>query len=109
METAIERIAIEKEIEKLKIEGKFNELVNHLSIKLIKGSKKTIFSIAESINNRKNLKMEPIESRLKDKCIAYYDELPFGILSSCYINIETMNIISSDIEINEFSTFFRIC
>ena len=33
--------------------------------------------------------------------MAYCNELRFGILSSChYLNIETMNIISSNTEIN---------
>ena len=84
-------------------------MANHLSIKLIKGSKKFIFSISKFINNWKNLKLEPIDSSLKGKCIAYCPELPFGTLSFCYINIETMNTISSDMEINDFFTFSRIC
>ena len=38
--------------------------------------------------------LKPIDSSLKDKCIAYYPELPFGILSPCsYLNTRTMNII----------------
>ena len=33
---------------------------------------------------------------MKDKCIAYCPELPIGIISpSSYLNIETMDIISS--------------
>ena len=67
------------------------------------------FGIAESINNGKIIKIEPIDTSLKKKCIAYCYELSFGILSYCYINIETTNIFCSDIEINEFSTFLRIC
>ena len=49
----MERIAIEKEKEKLKdkikIEIKFNELVNHLTIKLIKRSKK-LFSVLKNLS-----------------------------------------------------------
>ena len=38
---------------------------------------------------------------LRGKFIAYCDDLPFAILSPCYLNIETMNIIiSSDTEIH---------
>ena len=45
----------------------------------------------------KNLKIKPIGSSLKDKCIAFCPELPFEILSPCsYLNIETINIISSE-------------
>ena len=47
-------------------------------------------------------------------------ELPFGILPTCsYLNIETMNIISSDTKTpkkivcysrrNDFTKFFKIC
>ena len=84
-------------------------MTKYLSIKLIKESKKTIFSIAKSINNWKNLNLEPIDISLKDKCIAYRPELLFGRLSFCYINIERMNIISADMEINDFFIFSRIC
>lgn len=49
----------------------------------------------------KNSKTKPIDLNLKDKCIAYCRELPFGIvLFSSYI--ETMNIIPCDVEINEY-------
>ena len=62
---------------------KFNRLANNLNIELIKGSKKTILSIAEYVRNGKNLKIKPNDSNLKDKCIADSNELPFGIWSSC--------------------------
>lgn len=49
----MEIIAIEKEKEKLKdkirIERKFNELVNHLTIKLIKRSKR-LFSVLKNLS-----------------------------------------------------------
>ena len=62
---------------------------------LTEESKKTICSIADYINNGKNLRIEPIDLSLKKKCIAYCPELPFGIISPCsYLNIETMNTIS---------------
>ena len=41
-----------------------------------------------------------MDSSLKDVDIAYCPELPFEIISPCsYLNIETMNIISSDTKI----------
>lgn len=106
----MERIAIEKEKEKLKdkirIERKFNELVNHLTIKLIKRSKR-LFSVLKNLSTiEKNLKIEPIDLSPQNKCIDYCDELPLGKLSSCYINIETMNVISFDVEISESFTFY---
>ena len=77
-----------KELEKLKIERKFNELANHLSIKLIKGSKKAILSIADYISKGENLKIESIGSSVKDKRIAYRSILLFGLLSPySYLNI----------------------
>ena len=51
----------------------------------------------------KILKIKPIDSGLKNKRIGYCLELPFKIISfSRYINIKTINIISSDVKINEF-------
>ena len=39
-------------------------------------------------------KKRPVDLGLKNKQIAFYYELPFGILSfSSYVDIETMNII----------------
>ena len=77
-----------KELEKLKIERKFTELANHLSIKLIKGSKKAILSIADYISKGENLKIESIGSSVKDKGIAYRSILLFGLLSPySYLNI----------------------
>ena len=50
----------------------------------------------------KNLKVKPIDSNFSNKKIAYCPDLPFGIISfNSFVNIETMNIISSDVEVNE--------
>ena len=44
-----------------------------------------------------NLKIRPIDLSLKEKFITYCHELSLGIISfSSYVNIETLNIISSD-------------
>ena len=46
---------------------------------------------------------KPIDLSLKNKQIAFSCELPFGILSfSSYIDIEAVNIISFDVEMNEY-------
>ena len=100
-------------IKELGIEIKFNELASNLDIRLLKGSKKLILNIAEYISNGKIFKIKPINSGLKNKCIGYCLELRYGIIFS-YVNIEAMNIISSDIEMNEFlanipSNLFRRC
>ena len=86
-----------------KIEMKFNKWSNDLNIELIEETNGTISYTKDYINNGENLKIKPIDSNLKNKYIAYCLELLFGILSfSRYVNIEAINIISSDIEINEY-------
>ena len=47
------------------------------------------------------MKIRPIDSDLEGKSLAYSPLLPFALLSmSEFINIDTMNIISSDVEID---------
>ena len=60
---------------------KFDKLSNNLNIKLIKGPRKSILYIKDYVNNGENLTIDPIDSSLKIKCIAYCLESPFGILS----------------------------
>ena len=74
-------------IKYLGIEIKFNELASNLDIRLLKGPKKLILIIAEYISNGKNFKIKPINSGLKNKCIDYCLELPYGTIFS-YVNIE---------------------
>ena len=58
--------------------------------------------MTEYIFNGKNLKIKPIDSNFNNKQIAYCPDLPFGIISfNSFFNIGTMNIISSDVEVNE--------
>ena len=45
-------------IKGLKIETKFNELGNNLYIRLIKGTKNSIFNFAKYTNNGKNLEIK---------------------------------------------------
>ena len=63
-----------------------------------------LFLICETISKmEKNLKIKPIDSNLKNKCIVYCPDLPFGILSFCScVDIEAMIIISSEVEIIEY-------
>ena len=46
-------------------------MAKEFDIKLIKESKKSIFSIADSINIEKSFKIERIDLILRDKCIAH--------------------------------------
>ena len=50
---------------------KFNKLSNNLNIKLTKGTESSILYMKDYINNGENLKIKPIDSSLKNKCIAY--------------------------------------
>ena len=79
-----------------------NEFANKLNIKLIKGSKNCVFNTVEYISRGKNAKVKSIDLDLKNKPIAYHPEFPYEIISSnSYINIETINIIYSNVEITE--------
>ena len=82
---------------------KFNKLSNDLNIKLIKEDRNFILNIKKYINNGKALNKKPINLRIKNKQIAFCSNSPFGTLSFLsYVDIESMNIISSDIDINKY-------
>ena len=86
---------IKGKVNKIERKIKFDKLSNDLSIKLIKGSNEAILLIPESITNRKNLTIDPIDSSSKNKTVLYSNELLFVILSlNSFLNIETMNVIS---------------
>ena len=78
----------------------FNEFASKLNIKLIMWPKNIVFNIVESISRGKKLKIRHTDTDLDGKNMAY-PELSFGLKSmSEYINIDTMNIISSDVQID---------
>ena len=85
-------------IKELRIEIKFNELADNSNIRSIKGNRNFVLNIAEYNTNRNNLKLKPVPSSLKINRTAYFFELLFGITS--FFNIETMNIFSSNLEMN---------
>ena len=90
-------------MKELRIESKFNKLVNNLSIRLIKETKNCILNIPEYITSGKNLKIDLLDLSLKNKSIAYCFELPLAIISFCsFANIVTANIISLHVEMNKF-------
>ena len=83
--------------------GKYNKLSNDVNIKLIKGNRNVIIYSNNYINNGKNLNEKPIDLSIKNKKIAFYSNLLFGMLSfSNYVDIESMNTISSDVDMNEY-------
>ena len=74
-----------------------------LCIYPIKGVAKHILYTAEYIANGKNFKIKPIDSSFNNKQIAYCPQLSYGIISfDSFVDIETMNIISSDVEVNKY-------
>ena len=114
-EREIERIDKIRALERIARKIKFYSNIN-LRIKF----NKTVLTVAEYISDKKNLKIKPIDLSLKDKCIAYFPELPSGVISSCsYLSIKAMNIISSDSKItkknvsylrrNDFTKSVKIC
>ena len=50
-----------------------------LNIKLIRSTTNPILYVKDYIKNGENLEIKPIDSSLKNKCIAYCPKLPFGI------------------------------
>ena len=82
--------------------AKFNKLSNDLNIKLRKGNKNFILYVKHDINNGEILRKKPINLSIKNKQTAFCSNLSIGMLSfSSYVDIESMNIISSDVDINE--------
>ena len=74
-----------------------------MSIKLINALRLYISLIKRNIDNEKNLKITPPDSSIKNKEIAFCAKLLFGILSfTSYLDIGSMNITSSSVEINEY-------
>ena len=83
--------------------AKFIKLSNDLKIKLIKSNKKFIRYTKSRINNGENLNKNPIDLSIKNKQMVFCSDLPFGITSfSSYVDIESLNIISSDVDMNEY-------
>ena len=75
------------------IKGEFSKLSNNL----VKACTKDIRYMVDHINNGEKLRERPINLEdIRDKFIAYNDNLPFGILSdSSYIDLKKMKIVSS--------------
>ena len=75
------------------IKSEFNKLSNNL----VKAHTKDISYMVDYINNGEKLEERPINlADVRDKFIAYSDNLPFGILSkSSYIDLKKMKIVSS--------------
>ena len=104
----IEKRQIER-IDKIKgLERKARKTKFYSNINLRIEFNKTVLTVAEYINDRKNLKIEPIDLSLKDNYIACLPELPPGIISPCsYLIINGMSIIFSDTKIRKNCLLFE--
>ena len=79
----------------------FNEFSDKLNIRLVLRPKNLVFSFLKNICTGKKIKIRPTDTDLERKSMAYSPLLPFALFSmSEFINIDTMNIISSDEEID---------
>ena len=104
---------MEREIEEIATQilnkQRIKKLTKNWSIELTKESKEFILNAATTISNSKNIKVEPINSTLKNNIILYCSELSFRVISpDRFLNIERMNIISSYDE-NEIALFEDAC
>ena len=78
----------------------FNEFRDKLNVRLALWPKNLVFSFLKNICTGKKIKMRPIDTDLEGKSMSYSPLLPFALFSmSEFINIDTMNIISSNVEI----------
>ena len=85
--------------------SKFNKISNSLNIKLIKGCKEDIQYMVDYINKGKSFETKLIDLSNKDSCMAYCNELPYGMLSySSYIDLEEMIIVSSVVKENIYKS-----
>ena len=90
---------INKIVSKPTIKDEFDKLSNNL----IKEYVKDIRYMVDYINKGKKLRERSVDPDIRDKFIAYCDELPFGILSySSYIVLKKMKIDSSVIFDDEY-------
>ena len=90
---------INKIVSKPTIKDEFDKLSNNL----IKEYVKDIRYMVDYINKGKKLRERSVDPDIRDKFIAYCDELPFGILSySSYIVLKKMKIVSSVIFDDEY-------
>ena len=77
----------------------FKKLSDDLNVKLLKGTRSSIFYMKDYIDNGENLKIKPIVLKTKK---TFSLGLPFGILSfSSYVDIEETNFLN--VELNEYN------
>ena len=78
---------------------KFKKLSNDLIIKLIKGYIIFVFNMKKYIDNGENLNKKLIDLSIKSKQIAFC--INYKLSLSRFVDIESMKIISSDVDINK--------
>ena len=79
----------------------FNEFADKLNIRLVLWPKNLVFNFFKNICTRKKIKIRSIDTDIEGKSVAFSPLLLFALLPmSEFINNDTMNIISSDVEID---------
>ena len=92
---------INKIVSKPTIKEEFNKLSNNL----IKGYGKDIRYMVDYINQGEKLRDRSIDPDVRDKFIAYCDDLHFGILSySSYIDLKKVKFVIFDDEYKLFES-----
>ena len=75
-----------------------NYLSNDLNINLITGNQNFIIYMKNYNNNRESLRKKSIDVSIKNKQRDFFSDSLFGILClSSYVDMKTMNIVSSDV------------
>ena len=83
-------------INKIVLKPTITDEFSKCSNNLIKGYGKDIRYIVDHIHKGEKLTERRVDLDIRDICIAYCDELPFGILScSSYVDLNTKKIVSS--------------
>ena len=79
----------------------FKQFADKLNIRLVLCPKNLVFNFLEDVFTGIKFKVRPADADLKGKTMIYNPLLPFSLLPmSKSINIDTMNITSSDVEID---------
>ena len=102
LETVLDSLKEQNTKSRIELIGRlimFNEFADELSIRLVLWPKNLVFIFLKSICKGKKIKIRPIDTDLEGKRIVLNPLLPFVLVSkSEFINIDTINIISSDVE-----------
>ena len=88
---------------------KLNKLSNSLNIRFLRGCRKYTQYMVDYIDKGKSFRTKSTDLKNKNRCMDYYNGLPYGILSySSYINLEEMIIVSAAVEKIKLKDYQRL-